>query len=215
MSKVIGRDIDAKAWAIPEIGDAKQEAEQKKPPRLTKEEKQAFLAQLEKAKQQGYDEGFRKGQQEGFAAGQEQVDQTVESLVNIMHSLVNPIAQMEDRVEKELVNLALLIAKQIIRRELKTDPGQVVAVVREALSIIPSASQNVKVRLNPADADMVRQIIPSNAGERRWEVVEDPVLSQGSCLVETDSAQVDATFESRIAAIAAELLGSERRGDES
>jgi len=66
------------------------------------------------------------------------------------------------------------------------------------------------VYLNPEDTQLVRQIIPPNAGERTWDLIDDPVLSRGSCRVETETTIVDATFESRIAAIAAEILGSER-----
>lgn len=214
MSKLISSDDGVQAWAVPEV--AGQEEVKKASASLSRNEKKALLAQLEKSKKEGYDEGFQKGLQDGLAAAQTQVEQSLASFTSVMQHLANPIAQVEDQVEEQLVNLSVLIAKQIVRRELKADPGQVIAVVREALSLIPSSSQNVKVYLNPGDAELVRKIIPSNAGERKWEVVEDPVLSQGSCRVETDSAQIDASFEARLAAIAAEILGSERRqNDES
>lgn len=214
MSKLISGNDESQAWVIPEIG-AQGTSTRKKLASLAPSEKKTLLAELDKAKKKAYEEGFKKGQKEGLIAAKNQIDQMTESLVGIMNSLVNPTAQMEDRVEEELVKLSVLIAKQIVRRELKSDPGQVIAVVREALSILPSASQNVKVHLNPADAELVRKIIPSNAGERKWEIVEDPVLSPGSCQVETDTSQVDASFEARLAAIAAELLGNERRQNES
>jgi len=67
--------------------------------------------------------------------------------------------------------------------------------------------------LNPEEAEIVRKIMPVNAGERSWNIIDDPVLSRGSCNVETDATVVDATFESRIATIAAEIMGSERSND--
>jgi len=45
------------------------------------------------------------------------------------------------------------------------------------------------------------------------EIKEDPTLARGGCKVETDTSQIDASMESRIAEIAAEVLGGERRDD--
>lgn len=216
MSKIIGRDNKATAWAVPKISDLKKDKvkkQEKAPDELSAKELKKIEEQINKVKQQAYQEGFSKGQQDGLAAAQEQIEQMLRSLQSLIEGMSEPLKHMDSKVESELVNLAVAIAKQIVRRELKTDPGQVVAVVREALSIIPTSSQSVRVYLNPDDSQLVRQIIPPNAGERTWEVIDDPVLSRGSCRVETETTVVDASFESRIAAIAAEILGSERSND--
>ena len=211
MSKIISSDEKVTAWAVPKIGEVKKQAEKKSSP-LSAEEKHQVEAAINSIKEQAYKEGFNKGQQDGLNAAQQQVNQTLQSLASIINAMATPIEQLDEAVEHELVNLCVSIAKQIVRRELKTDPGQVIAVVREALTNIPSAAQHVRVFLNPEDAILVRKIIPENAGERSWDIIEDPILTRGSCKVETETTQVDATFESRIAAIAAEILGSERQG---
>lgn len=205
MSKLIDCDDTVRAWSLPEIQD-----ESCNTTGASSNNKQVLEADLNKIRKQAYQEGFNKGRQDGRASGQQQVDEVIQSLVSVLNALAVPLQQTDAGLETELVNLAVSIAKQIVRRELKTDHGQVIAVVREALSILPSSAQNIRVYLSPEDAKFVRQVIPQNAGERHWEVVDDPVLSNGSCRVETDAAVVDASFESRIAAIAAEILGSER-----
>ncbi len=205
MSKLIDCDDTARAWSLPEIQD-----ESRNKAGVSTSNNKKLEGDLNIIKKQAYQEGFNKGRQDGRASGQQQVDETIHSLVSVLNSLAVPLQQTNERLEAELVNLAVSIAKQIVRRELKTDQGQVVAVVREALSILPSSAQNIRVYLSPEDAEFVRQVIPHNAGERHWEVVDDPVLTNGSCRVETDAAVVDGSFESRIAAIAAEILGSER-----
>ena len=209
MSKIIGKDENAKSWSVPEIKGAKGKPAHSSAS-LSAKEKKAVEAQVNRVKQQAYQEGFNKGKQDGFAAVQPQIEQSVQSLLSVLDALAVPLKHTDEKLETELVNLTVAIAKQIVRRELKTDPSQVVAVIREALSIIPSSSQNVRVYLNPEDVKLVGQIIPVNAGEHPWSIVDDPVLTQGSCRVETDAAVVDATVEGRIAAIAAEILGSER-----
>jgi len=63
------------------------------------------------------------------------------TLVNLLESLSEPFKYLDEEVEKELVKLAIGIATQLIRREIKLDPGQIVGVVREAINVLPLASQ--------------------------------------------------------------------------
>jgi len=208
MSKIFGSDDNAKAWALPEISDRSKPVD--KGASLTARESKAVEDAVNDIRQKAHQEGFNKGRQDGVASGQQQAEQAVQSMRSILNALATPLKYADEKLEEELINLAVSIAKQIVRRELKTDPAQIVAVVKESLSIIPSSAQHVRVYLNPEDAELVRKIIPLNAGERNWDIVDDPVLSRGSCNVETDATVVDASFESRIASIAATILGSER-----
>jgi len=109
--------------------------------------------------------------------------------------------------------LGLAIVRQLVRREVKTDPGQIVGVVREALGILPVASRNVRVVLNPDDAALVREVYALSEGELSWKIVEDPVVARGGCRVLTETSQVDATLESRLAALIAPLLAAGRSVD--
>jgi len=210
MSKIIGSDVNTKAWTLPEISDTSKPAAAES---FTAREIKAVEEKVNSIREQAYQEGFSKGQQEGLSSGQQQIDQTIQSLTTILNALSAPLKHVDEKLEDELVNLAVSIAKQIVRRELKIDPAQIVGVVKESLSIIPSSAQNIRVYLNPEDAEIVRKIMPVNTGERSWNIIDDPVLSRGSCNIETDTTIVDATFESRIATIAAEILGSERSND--
>jgi len=208
MSKIIGSDGNAKAWALPEINDTSKPVDDDAP--ITAREMKALEEENSSVREQAYKEGFSKGQRDGLANGQLQIDKIMQSLTTILNALSTPLKYVDEKLEDELVNLSVSIAKQIVRRELKTDPAQIVGVVKESLSFIPSSAQSVRVYLNPEDAEIVRKIMPVNAGERSWNIIDDPVLSRGSCNVETDATVVDATFESRIATIAAEIMGSER-----
>ena len=86
-------------------------------------------------------------------------------------------------------------------------------VVREALAILPVASSNVQLILHPEDAELVREIYSLSETELGWRIIEDPVLARGGCKVVTDTSQIDATLESRLAALISPLLGGERSGD--
>jgi flagellar assembly protein FliH len=108
------------------------------------------------------------------------------------------------------------VAKHLVRRELRTDPGQVVAAVRQAVSILPINTRNIRVYLHPEDAALVKQslsVTEETGEEQRWKIVEDPALTRGGCNVESELSRIDATVETRLAALIAQALGGERESD--
>jgi len=108
MSKIIGHDDKATAWAIPKIQDTNKKDDDHSN-ELTNKERLAVEEQLGKIKQQAYREGFDKGQKEGFATGQEKVSQAVLSLKAVMDGMADPLKHVGDQVESELVSLAVSI----------------------------------------------------------------------------------------------------------
>ena len=44
-------------------------------------------------------------------------------------------------------------------------------------------------------------------------VMKHPLVARGGCVVETETSRIDATVESRIAAIASKMFGGERESD--
>lgn len=171
-------------------------------------------SQIEALQKQAYDESNERGYKEGLAAGQKQAAETVQHISTILAALNKPFVELDEEVEQELVALSIIIARQLIRRELKTDPGQVIAVVREAVANLPVASRNVRIFLHPDDAMVIREHLASVEGESAWTIVEEPVMSRGGCRVVTDTSQIDATVEKRLNGIITRLLGGEREDDE-
>ena len=211
LSKIISAGAEVAAWAVPEVSGAQeQHSNPHKGPDISAE----LAAEMAALKQQAYQEGLEQGRQAGLAQAQAAIDAQQQRFVAILDALSRPLDHMEERVEQELLTLSVSIARQIVRREIKTEPAQVVGVVKEALSILPSGVQNIEVHLHPEDARLVSDIMLANVDERKWKVIEDPVMGQGGCRVDTDSSTVDASIDSRIAAIAARLMGGERTDDE-
>ena len=70
--------------------------------------------------------------------------------------------------------------------------------------------------MHPADAEIARENLRLSSenseapNEDLWTVVDEPLLTRGGCRIETQSSQIDASIETRLAEIAAQIMGSER-----
>ena len=102
-------------------------------------------------------DGYAAGRLEGLAAGRQEAQDAAARLALVLDSLSRPFAVLDAAVEQELVALAFALARQLVRRELKADPGQIVGIVRDALQSLPVATRDIKVHLNPEDAKLVRR----------------------------------------------------------
>ncbi|HZT04205.1 MAG TPA: FliH/SctL family protein [Steroidobacteraceae bacterium] len=164
---------------------------------------------LKEAEARGYEAGMARARAETgkqLAA----LEERVKRLGAALHLLARPLEQLDAEMESDLAQLALAVGKQIARRELRIEPTQVIAILRESLALLPAAAREVRVHLHPEDAATVREHLTAPTSGEAWAIVEDPTLSRGGCIVHSQSSRIDARLESRIAAVAASALGDER-----
>lgn len=168
---------------------------------------------LEDLQQEAYHEAYQQGLKNGAAAGREQLRAQVERIDALLSDLARPLAELDDTVQRELLALAMALARQIVRRELKLDPTQIIGIVREAVAQLPVAARDVRVQLHPQDAAIVREHLAPAERERAWTLVEDPMMMRGGCQVVSASSRIDVRLETRLGALLTELMGGERETD--
>ena len=159
---------------------------------------------------EAHKEAFEQGLEEGRSAGRAEVKAQVDRLAGMFYDLAKPFDALDAEVERELLTLAMALARQIVRRELKTDPTQIIGIIREAIAALPVATRDVRVHLHPEDAAVVKQHLAPTENERAWTIVEDPVMARGGCQVTTNTSRIDARLETRLGSILSELMGTER-----
>jgi len=176
-------------------------------------QKQAYDEAFAQGKKDGYSQGFKEGSSQGYEENVQELQKKATKFFCLLESLSQPFKALDAEVEKELVKLAMAIATQIIRREIKLDPGQVIAAVREAIKVLPLSSQKISLHLHPEDAELVRSALSLDEMSPAWKIVEDPLITRGGCKVDTEVSHIDATVENRLAAVIATLFGGEREHD--
>jgi flagellar assembly protein FliH len=164
-------------------------------------------AERERARREGFEEGRRAG----LEAARQETAARGRLLEQALDALARPFEGLEQRFHEEVVELVRAVARQLLRRELRLDPGHVVGVVREGLAALPMAATDVVVRLHPDDAAVMRECLAPADGERSWRIEPDPLLERGGCVVLTSQSQVDGRLETRLGRTIATLFEDERR----
>ena len=213
-------------WLPPSLDGPKLEKPRPKPepmPEDVPEETATLptLEEIEAIQKQAYDEGYEQGRKEGFdyghreamEAGRKEITEKLATLDELLSTLDVPFKELDDQVEQELLTLVVAMVRQLVRREVRTDPHQIIGVMREAMAILPVNARDIRVLLHPEDAEIVKELYTVAEGDLAWKVVEDPVIQRGGCRVITDNSQVDATLESRLHNLIAPLIGGLRSED--
>lgn len=176
--------------------------------RLSDEVREEEKRVLAEAEARGHAAGMAAAKRE-IDAKKAALDAQCRALQSAIDALARPLAQLDDQVHAQIALLAMRIARSVVRRELRTDPTQVVGIVRDTISLLPAATRGPRVLLHPEDAALVRERIATGP-DAGWSLIEDPTLSRGDCRVVTDHAQIDARIETRLGEALAALLGEER-----
>lgn len=151
----------------------------------------------------GHEEGFAKGLEEGITTGltngAEQVQQQLNSWALLIDSLQNPVAKVEKELEKELVLLAVSLAKGVIRCEVKTNTDLIFQALSEGLKALPIQEKHYQIHLHPDDIELVNNHFSSEEmTKHRWDFIESPEMSAGGCEIVTQSNAVDISIERRV-----------------
>jgi flagellar assembly protein FliH len=172
---------------------------------------------LKDLERDAFEKGLAAGREAGMTAARaeqqralDQLRERVARLDSILEVLSEPLRDLEADIHGQLASLAGAIARQLVRRELRHQPDQIVAVIRETLVLLPGNARDVRIHLHPEDALLVRERLVEPSTRRAWTLVEDPVVTRGGCRVTSGNSSIDAQIESRIGAAIAAALGDER-----
>jgi flagellar assembly protein FliH len=165
---------------------------------------QERLARLER---EAYEKGFEQGQKDGLSLGEKRVQETLGQMKTLLRAMTGLKKQVYDEAEAELLRLSVEIARQIIRREVATDPSVVTRAVRAAFEYLGDQSQ-VRISVNPEDMKEVQRLLPDLAQLHRlegFELVEDSAVERGGCILETGFGRINGTIEDQLAMLKEEL----------
>lgn len=134
---------------------------------------------------QGFARGHQVGQQESRQAFEQQLAKEKSSICAALAEFTRDRTTYFEKVEPEVVQLALSIARKILHREAQVDPMLLAGIVRVALEQIDGATR-VQLHVHPQKAGDWRQFLATQLEPANLpEIIEDPSQSVDQCTLET------------------------------
>lgn len=239
-SQIRIRAEDARAaalWTLPVVKGQHTVALEQKPEapeeQFVEEEivaQKLTLSELEKIREDAYQEGLLQGREdglakgleegretghaEGMAAAQNEIESRMQLLQSALEQLSTPLRQVDQQVEQLVVDLVLEFGQAVVANELQSSPDTVLQVVQECISQLPQHAGSVLIQVNPEDLTVVEPLVAVN---ENWQLLDNVDIQRGGCKVEASNTVIDHTMEQRLAAATSQLRYAlcEQSGTES
>jgi flagellar assembly protein FliH len=162
-------------------------------------------AREETIRQTAFAEGVEAGRIQAMPEVQRQIDAFINSqgqemgrqLAGVIESAREQLVEAEKVAAQSTLELACALARQVLRHELSSNPNVLLPVIREGLATLFSDSQNIVVRMNPLDWDMLQDTLRSEFPGLALAFRAEPAITAGGCLIESAGTVIDGTVETR------------------
>jgi flagellar assembly protein FliH len=153
-----------------------------------------------------FEQGRRAAQQQLRAELDSALEKNRQQITAVLQQFAVERQDYYRRVEGEIVQLALAIARKILHREAQLDPRALAGIVRVTLENL-EAGTSVHLHVNPKEtADWRHYFACQMEGAPAPEVHEDPAMPAGECRIETSLGSTEVGFQSQLKEIETGLL---------
>jgi flagellar assembly protein FliH len=167
--------------------------------------------QIEIEKQKAYEEGYKKGFEEAkrnaevvFSEKVKLLEESIEKIDKINETFEEKIIS----IEKELISVALDIAKEVIQKEVSENSKEIAYNLAKSLMDEVKEATKIKIKVNPKDAEFLKSKDLKNV-----EIIEDSAVKEGGVVIISDIGNIDAEILNRFKAIKEAIL--EERNSEN
>jgi len=170
-------------------------------PKLTEER----MLQMER---DAYEAGFAAGESAGYQVGEQAARSVLQSLTNIQTEMSAMRAQLLTDAEREMANLAMAVAAQVLGYEVNAGHPVVLAGIKAAQAHF-APSTRLTLRLHPDD----RTLLEGHQAELvailgdKFDLLSDATMTPGGAVVEGDGKLIDASLFTRFEQVVQQFLG--------
>jgi flagellar assembly protein FliH len=167
-------------------------------PVLKKDNISITTTELKEKEHQAYQKGFSEGEKNGIELRAQQIESVLEGLHQALVQVQKLRQEMHHAIEKEVVELALAIARKVVCQEVVTNKDVVLGVAKEALSKV-KAPGKITVKLNPSDLQVINDT-QSHLNHFKDQIENlsfepEETIACGGCVIETTMGKIDARLE--------------------
>ncbi|HKL25008.1 MAG TPA: flagellar assembly protein FliH [Desulfuromonadales bacterium] len=157
------------------------------------------------------EEAYSRGRSDGRAESEENLGKTANALAKALEEISRLRESLLKNSTQDMLNLILVIAKQVLQTELALNSNVILETIENALQVALRADR-YHILVNEADLATVEEAKPLFLarinGLKNISFSAMPDISRGGCKVESEFGEVDATIESQFEVIRNTLSGS-------
>lgn len=144
-------------------------------------------------------------QKEGYQAGLNEIKSELEQVKDAVKVFFNAPQEVYDNISSDILEISLDIAKKIIKKEVSENQEIILENIKDILKGLSKEESKITLKVNPSQADMLKQEVPQIANslglEVKLYVVADEGVMPGGCVLTTSNGVIDATIESQLTII--------------
>ncbi len=150
--------------------------------------------------------GLREGEAKAEAALAQNIARERNAIADALQQFAEERRSYFRRVEKDVVTLAMAIARKLLHREAQIDPLLLSGVVRVALEQIQAGSQ-VILRTSPAQQANWQRLLDSlTESTLQITLLADQAIEPGTVLLETSAGKAEIALEDKLKEIESGFL---------
>lgn len=150
--------------------------------------------------QQGIEQGHQQGIESGIAEGKQIIEAQAIRWQALNEKLANPLYEINEQVEKQLVELTVMLSQAVIGVEVKTNPQVIFQALKDSVAALPYADSDCEIKVNPQDLALIKeQFSEQDIEDKGWHLKAEPDIEIGGCIVESRTSSIDRSMQTRIA----------------
>jgi flagellar assembly protein FliH len=189
----------------PRTGHPAQNAADSPPPTPAEPTTEEWRARIATARKQGYQDGYRDGTAALESFKQTFAAQATAQIGDLLEGFDAQFAALDHRLAQTVTQVAVQLAKHVLRAELQQNPAVVARVASEAVNAVMLSARHISVHLHPADLPLVAEGAEEALQARGARLQADASIARGGVLVVSDVGAVDASVAVRWAQAVAAL----------
>ena len=159
-------------------------------------------SQVNEIKSNARKEGYDSGYESGFKKGEEDAKKEFSPFLGTVQEMIKELTGFRkenyDKVEREMVEMVISLAKKVIHFEFSMRENAVQDMIRLAVESVLD-KESMVIKINPSDKKYAESFSPEL--HRLFDEIKNvnfqshPGIERGGCIIETNFGVVDASIE--------------------
>ncbi len=149
--------------------------------------------------------------EEGYRLGLEKAGTDLENLKKELSNFMNARKDVFEYIAPDILEISVDIAKTIIKKELDSDPQVLINTIVDVLKTVSKNEPKIVIKVRPQSVQFIKDTIPNITYQygidTKINIVADPSVEEGGCILQTNNGIVDASIDTQLEIIKKALEG--------